>query len=276
MQIQMLVATMYQKDFSLFDKMNIQNNVIFANQDNENRYEKKNIGGYTALMRSTDTKGVGKNRNIALLDANADILLLSDDDMEYFDGYSKTIIEEFQKRPDADAIVFNIEFTKNEKADHARSDKSRRLHIYNALQYGAAGLAVKRDCLLKYNIHFSEVFGGGCIYGSGEDSIFILDLMRHGCKVYATDAIIARSSMDSSTWFTGFNKKYFFDKGALFRSEFPKWKLFIKLYFLFRCRNLTEISFREMMRQMNWGMKGFEKLMGFNEWNEYKGLKEDD
>lgn len=265
MKLQVLVATMYQKDFSLFEKMNIQSDVIFANQDTENRYDQKEIDGCKAIMSTTDTKGVGRNRNIALLTAEADILLLSDDDNKYLEGYCELVLREFTKRPDADAIIFSIVFTKNGEVYSVKKNKNMRIHIYNALKHGAAALAVRRESLLKHNIHFSELFGGGCIYGSGEDSIFILDLLRSGCKVYTSDLMIAQNSIDSSTWFSGYDKKYFYDRGALFRCAFPKMKHLMKWYFLFRSRKLSEIPFREMRKQMNRGMKGFEKLEEYEE-----------
>lgn len=265
MKLQVLVATMYQKDFSLFEKMNIQSDVIFANQDTENRYDQKEIGGYKAIMRTTDTKGVGRNRNIALLTAEADILLLSDDDTKYKDGYRDMVLEGFERKPDADAIIFSIEYTKNGEVHLVNKNKNKRLHIYNALKHGTPALAIRRESLLKHNIYFSVLFGGGCIYGSGEDSMFILDLLRRGCKVYTSDVIIAENATDSSTWFTGFHKKFFYDKGVLFRCAFPKMKHLMKWYFLFRSRKLSEIPFREMRKQMNRGMKGFEKLEEYEE-----------
>lgn len=265
MKLQVLVATMNQKDFSLFEKMNIQCDVIFANQENENRYEWIEVNGCQAIMRTTDTRGVGKNRNMAFIDADADILLLSDDDNKYFEGYSELVLSEFMKRPDADAIIFSMIFTKNGQEYSVKRNKSKRIRIYNALKHGTAALAVRREALLKHNIHFSELFGGGCIYGSGEDSIFILDLLRNGCKVYTSDVMIARNAIDSSTWFSGYDKKYFYDRGALFCCAFPKMRHLIKWYFLFRSRNLSEIPFCEMRKQMNRGIKGFDKLVKYEE-----------
>ena len=88
MNLETLVATMHQTDFSLVDKMNIQSDVVFANQCDRNGIEVVNKDGITAKMISTDTRGVGLNRNIALLMSSADILLFSDDDFTYNDGYA--------------------------------------------------------------------------------------------------------------------------------------------------------------------------------------------
>lgn len=266
MKLQVLVATMRQKDFSLFKKMNIQCDAVFANQDFTNRFERQEIKGSKAVMRTTDTRGVGKNRNIALLDADADILLFSDDDMKYYDGYCEEVLREFHLKPDADAIVFSVEYTKNGQVFETQKNENKRLHIYNALKYGTFAIAVKRESILKYNLHFSELFGGGCVYGSGEDSLFILDLLRNGGKMYSSHVIIAQNAKDSSTWFHGYNKKYFYDKGALFHCGFPRLKHLVKWYMAFRCRKISEISFGEMLKQMNRGIKGFDELKGYDGW----------
>ena len=41
MSIEILCTTMYQKDMSKFYEMNIQTDVVFANQDNRHEYRKQ-------------------------------------------------------------------------------------------------------------------------------------------------------------------------------------------------------------------------------------------
>lgn len=56
-------------------------------------------------MISTQTRGVGINRNFRLHYADADILLISDDDMVFKEGYTKTVEKTFSELPDADTII---------------------------------------------------------------------------------------------------------------------------------------------------------------------------
>ena len=69
-------VTMHQKDFSKIQEMNIHSDVIFANQCDRTAYEEIAFEGHTARMISTETRGVGNNRNLALTYAKGDILLL--------------------------------------------------------------------------------------------------------------------------------------------------------------------------------------------------------
>lgn len=264
MNLEVLVATMNQDDLSLYKKMNLQSDVIFANQCGENSIKKDKIEGHNVLMVSTDTVGVGINRNLALMYATADIILFSDDDVIYADGYEQEVIKAFQKYPDADAIFFKIVNIKDGEADKICGNESGRLRFYNSLKYGTCGIACKNKSLKKCNIHFSELFGGGCIYGCGEDSLFILDLYRRKCKVYASDYVLLRTISNESTWFQGYNEKYFFDKGAWIKCAFPKIYWLMKWYFVFRFGGLSELTAGERLSQLNMGIRAFNDLQVYH------------
>ena len=101
-RFQILCATMHQKDFSKLEEMNIHSDVVFANQDNRFDYKELNFDGeHIAKLVTTNTVGVGKNRNIAFLYADADICLLADDDVVYKDNVEKIVLEEFNNYKDA-------------------------------------------------------------------------------------------------------------------------------------------------------------------------------
>ena len=73
-KLQVLVATMHQKDLSLVEKMNIRCDAVIANQADKNEILTED----NVTMITTKTRGVGLNRNIALLAADAEILLFAD------------------------------------------------------------------------------------------------------------------------------------------------------------------------------------------------------
>lgn len=260
MTLEVLVATMNQSDFTLVEKMNIQSDVIFANQCEKNEFQKRDIQGKNVAMVSTDTRGVGKNRNFALLYAAADILLFSDSDLRYVNGYADMIFSEFKRCKDADAIIFSYNRTIQGKVVSQLNFKDKKLSFFNAFRVGTVCIAVKRASVKKYNIHFSELFGGGCKYGCGEDSLFMRDLFRNKCKVYSSSKILFDCEQGRSTWFTGYNPKFFYDKGAWIACAFPKSKHIIKWYFLFRFLSMSEIKLRDMIKETNRGIRGFEGL----------------
>ncbi len=258
MDLEVLVATVGQADCSLAEKMNIETSAVIANQCGRWGYEENPSG--RVRMLSTDTKGVGINRNLALQMAKGDILLFADDDVTYYDGTLQGVKDAFQQFPDADVIFFGIDMTREGKVFDKRRNKAGRLHLWNALRYGAARMAIRREAVVKHRLAFSTLFGGGCPYSSGEDTILIRDCFRAGLRVYAHDYVLGTCAKDSSSWFAGYNEKYFFDRGAMLACGFPKAKHLLKWYFAYKSSRKTGIEIKKIIHQMNKGIRAFRQL----------------
>lgn len=225
MKVQVLVAAMGQKDHSLLDRMNIQSDVIVGNQcdyDSVARFEWK---GHRAIYLSFAERGVGLNRNNALMRADGDVCLFADDDMRYCDDYPDIVSDAFKNCPKADVIVFNLY---ESEVKRYVNQKVRRVHVWNFLRYGTARFAVKTDQIRKHGIFFNQCFGGGTEHCHGEDNIFLAECLKKGLKVYAVPAYIAELTEErASSWNNGYGDKYLRDQGVLYRTMFPRcWKLF--------------------------------------------------
>ncbi len=264
--LQVLVATMRQKDFSLIGKMNIRTDVVFANQAEEASYSSEIYDFGTAETVTTNTVGVGINRNIALLYAKGDYLLFSDDDLRYVDNYKEIVLNAFKQLPEADGIIFNIETIGNQMG-RRKNIGIRRIKWYNALNYGAVRLAVKRVSIKRENIMFSTNFGGGTGFSSGEDTLIICDMLKKGLKLYTYPETIAVVDQSDSTWFKGYNKKYYYDKGVLFAAISKKAAKLLCLQDIIRHRNYKKsgLTFFEAYGLMKKGIKGFKTLTEFSE-----------
>ena len=262
MKLEVLVATMGQKDLSLAEKMNIGQAAVIANQCGSFGYEEQQGKGGKIRMLSTDTRGVGINRNLALELAQGDILLFADDDIVYYDDL-QPVIDAFRELPDADVIFFAMDMTRDGKIFDKRRHKRRRLHLYNAMKYGAARMAVRRKAVEEKRLRFSTLFGGGCLYCSGEDSIFIRDCLKKGLHLYPHEHVLGSCAKDSSSWFTGFDEKYFFDRGAMIACAFPKAKSLLKWYYIFKFAKKTKLPLSAVIRRINEGIRAFPEQRGF-------------
>ena len=67
------------------------------------------------------------------------------------------------------------------------------------------------------------MFGGGAKYSNGEDSLFIMECIKKGLKILALPISIGREEERESTWFKGYNKKFFYDRGVLYRPLYGVW-----------------------------------------------------
>lgn len=261
MDLQVLVATMHQKDHSLLEKMNIDSDAIIANQCDKNNIEEFDYKEYRIKFLSFAERGVGLNRNNALMRATSDICLLADDDIVLAKDYRDIILESFSKNPDADVIIFNLE-----EEIHKRFTIKEKMKIgyLNYMRFGAARIAFKRKSITKNGISFNLHFGGGAEYSAGEDTLFLNDCLKNKLNVIALPIIIGKiEEVRPSTWFEGYNDKYFIDRGGLFAAISRKWSILLCLQFAVRRRNL----FRE---KTSWIAAFKLMLKGVNEFNNQK------
>ena len=98
LKFEILCVTMHQVDFVKLQSMNIHSNVVFANQCDETGFSECKFGNNIAKMVSTNTRGVGVNRNLTLMYASADICLFADDDIVYRDDVEKCKIKADQSQ----------------------------------------------------------------------------------------------------------------------------------------------------------------------------------
>lgn len=209
MKLCVLVTSMNQTDLSLYKKMKLQSDAVIANQCERNEIVEDIIDGHRVKMISTDTKGLSINRNIAYehLYSNTDFLMFSDDDVVYEDNYEKLIEDEFRRHPEAQAIKFNLkDLSQKRKITMKTITKYGRATIYNMSSSGVCGAVFKRKPLENVNVKFHENFGSGKENYSGEDSIFLNQVIKK-IKFYRSPTVIAGIDQSESTWFVGVTEK---------------------------------------------------------------------
>lgn len=221
MRIQVLVAAVNQDDRSLLQKMNIQTDAIVANQCNKNSVEEFYFNGHTIKFLNFAERGVGLNRNNALMRADADVCLFADDDMVYVDGYGEIIERLFAENPYADVIIFNL---KEKQVSRYVIPKKMKVGYLNYLRYGTARVAVKLKSIRDNGIYFNQCFGGGADHCHGEDNLFLNACLKNGLKVIAVPDYVAELTEErESSWNKGYDEKYLNDQGVLYRALSRKW-----------------------------------------------------
>jgi len=238
MKLQVLVSTMYQQNYGLLHRMNIQTDAIIINQCDRNSFSEFDYKGNNIKWYSFAEKGIGLSRNSALSRSTGDILLFSDDDVTYYDDYEKVVTDYFEKHPKIGLAVFNFQ-SLNPIRPEPIINIEHRLHWFNCLKYGAFRIAVRREYILHANAHFSLLFGGGAKHQAGEDNLFINDCVKAGIICNASTGLLGTVKQAESTWFKGYNEKYYEDRGALFAAMYRKKAYFVMLMFEVRKRHST-------------------------------------
>lgn len=240
MTIQVLVATMNQNDHSLPEKMRLKCDAIIGNQCDHNSVEEFVWRKHRIKYLNFSERGVGLNRNNALMRATGDICLFADDDMVYCDDYIETVMSAFKTHPDADVIAFNI---KEKKPTRYIIKKDERVWYHNYLRYGTARVAVRLKTIRSNGISFNLCYGGGTEHCHGEDTLFFTECLKKGLKMYAVPSIIASLTEErASTWNEGYNEKYLRDQGDLYRAISKRWWKLLCLQDAIRRRKSYKMS----------------------------------
>ena len=251
MKLEVLLSVMNLEKKDL-DKQNITSKCTVINQCDTESFEKyKNFNIY-----SLKELGTSNSRNKGLDYITEDIIIFCDNDVVYNKNYEKLILEEFKNNKDADVILFNFDVKRRNKRI---IKKRKRLYIYNSLNYATYNIAIKKSSL--GNIRFNTSFGPGARYSNGSDTVFIVDLFKNKLKVYSSPSYLGVVYNDNSTWFKGYNEKYFFNKGALFTRVNPKLRHILCLQYLIRHKDvLTKYKLFEAYKIM---MKGSKDYLNF-------------
>ena len=254
MKVQVLASVMNQEMEPLVNRMNLDTDAVIINQCDRYSVEEMDWKGHKVRFFSCAERGVGRSRNNAILRADSDICLFADEDIVYESGYGELIAEEFARQPGADMILFNIEVEEARRTYHITERK--RVHWYNCGRYGAVSFAIRTDKLLESGVTFSLLFGGGTRYSNGEDSLFLKEFMGKGYKVYTAPVTIGREVAGDSTWFAGYNEKFFYDRGVLYHYLYGQLAPVMALRFLLAHRDsmCQEHSVKQAFRWMRRGI----------------------
>ncbi len=266
-EVEVLVATMFQRDFSLAEKMNIRSSAVFANQCDTNAYAEMETAQGLYKLISTNLRGVGANRNTALLNATKDICILADDDVTYYDDYVERVSKEFEKHPKADIILFNFELSGGDSCRKPRPvKKPYYMHRWNRNGFPTYRIAFRRKSFLKNHLFFSTIYGGGCMYPCGEDTMWIEDARCKGMKILVSDVYIGEVDQSESTWFNDIRPEYYFyGRGAFLKNVHPKSAyLWIFLYYSHHGSSIAYPP-QKRIKWMIKGLKGFENLQKFED-----------
>lgn len=261
LKLQVLVATMHLADLGeLYQRMHLKTDAIFINQDNTVDYKRITISGADVECYTFHERGLSKSRNNALMRSTGDIVCIADDDMVFSDTYEEDILNEFEKHPEADAIVFNVDSTVKSR-EARRIESFARVGLMESREYGSVHIAFRRKAVQSRNVYFNILFGSGAVYSCGEDTIFLKDLLTKGLKLYKSPINIGIVDMSESSWFKGYDEKYFFNKGALIAYMYPVVSNLLILIQSFRNAKKLLGSYSHFTKLLKWYSAGIRDYM---------------
>ena len=234
--VTVLLSAMGVDPDEILCKLNISGPSVIIDQCEGN--ERKEIPEKRCLYVKTTERGLSKSGNMALREAGAigaGLCIFCDNDVLYRDDYEQVIGEAFERNPDSDILVFFIE-----RPERRRSifSNERRLDALHCLKIFSPEIAFRLSSVRRAGLKMDELFGAGAKYGMGEENIFLLDALRSGLKITYVPIKIAKTIENESTWFKGYTRRFFINRGAGFYRMSPVFGFPLCLQFAVRKHGL--------------------------------------
>ena len=158
--------------------------------------------------------GLSKSRNDLIELSDAEMILFADDDIDYIPGFESRLNDAYDEIADADVIVFPYESSRPAKS---RSHELYEHNVITAARVSSIEITARRAALIESGVRFDEGFGLGTDRPSGEEYIFIVDLIRAGKKAinYPTALVSHFHEASGPSYYTTPEK--IATKGAMFK-----------------------------------------------------------
>ena len=96
--------------------------------------------------------------------------------------------------------------------------------------------------------------------------MWLLDAKKAGLRIYVSKETIGQVSFEKSTWFSGYDERFFYGKGAFYATVHPKMFFPWCFYFALRTGQYKGITFSEKLRWMRHGRNGFRQMMSYKDY----------
>ncbi|MGF1885601.1 glycosyltransferase family 2 protein [Photobacterium profundum] len=180
----------------------------------------------------SSTIGLSKSRNIALEHAVGDILWIMDDDTKLLDSAYNSIVDEFGLSKKVVILNFmpNFDLVNDEIKEY-------KFNYISAIHICSINICIRKD-VVNDGFRFDESFGLGTQLPSGEEYIFITDMIKNGYDIFQSKIIGCLHSDDSSglDFFSSENK--LIAKFRMFERVFGKAGFIFSLLFLMKKSNV--------------------------------------
>lgn len=161
----------------------------------------KDFAGKFPIRRYTAKPGLSRARNIGLNYADGEIIAFPDDDCTYPEHLLRTISDYLDSNPATDGISTLVTDRQGRFSGSFMYRTPRRITTGNVWRCGVSiSIFVRRNAI--QNILFDETLGvgSGTLYGSGEETDFLLNLIHAGRKLDFCPQIVVNHPVFTGPW----------------------------------------------------------------------------
>ncbi|AWM12629.1 glycosyltransferase family 2 protein [Flavobacterium sp. NRK F10] len=260
--LEILVSTMNQKDLGFLYRMFPDDlwqsiSVLVVNQTDG---EELQSGFENVKVVNCYEFGLSKSRNIALQQAEKDLVLLADDDVIFEHDFAAKLLHAFNKNPFTDVVRFR--YTQNGKQIKKYPQAfCQDLNWFQVLDISSVELAFKRKVILETNVRFDENFGIGACFPIGEEAIFVSDLKNKNFRISGEPEVILDHPGETTSKRINSEMLYFNQSAVffrIFRNKYVLW-IFLKLFFDLKQGKIGILQIPKLISQAIKGKKQYVK-----------------
>jgi len=260
MVLEILISTMNRKDISFLDPIFVNNDInnfeiLIINQTDSKSILKSRAKNIRVI--NSFEFGLSKSRNLAIKNAVGDICLIADDDVEYVKGFDKVIKEAFLEMSNASIIKFKIDTFCGENYKVYPENSKKLVKKKDLFGVSSIEMAFKRLDILKNDVLFNTFFGLGSDFPSGEEYLFLKEVLSKGLIINFKNKAIVKHSLEHSVSNLGSNK-YIKTLAAIYYIDYKNLSyLFLLKLILFLLRKKM-IKLNEAQEKFKVGLKAID------------------
>jgi glycosyltransferase involved in cell wall biosynthesis len=211
-------------------------NVIIINQKTEaSECEAQVQLKPNATCHSFRERGLSRSRNRLISLATSDVVVISDDDVEFVPDAFEHVAEAFSENPGQDILTFKMLKPNGEPRKRYKSYPYQH-NSFSIAKVSSCEIALRRERLRDIHIGYDESFGLGARYPMGEEVVFLMDCLKGGLKIRFIPIVISCHPEESTGRnFTTASEK---TRGALFYRLYGPLSYLIGCLLYFRKRHM--------------------------------------
>lgn len=261
MILEILISTMNKTSFSFLNEMfpneEIRElNILIINQTRKGEELISKLDNIRVI--NSFEKGLSKSRNLAIKNSVGDICLIADDDTQYVAGFDKIIMNTFLEQPNASVIRFKIDtFCGKDYKLYPKQSKVLRT-TRDISNISSVEIAFKRKCIINNGILFNLYFGLGSNFSSGEEYLFLKDVLKMGLDAYFENKVIVKHTLERTTKIASSN--FIKTKAALYYIDYNILSYLFLLKLIFFLVRKHQIALREIQTKYKIGLEGIKEF----------------
>ncbi len=259
--LQILISTKGRNNLSFLDNMfkncNTTDYSIIVVDQSESEKDLNTISEkFNVKYYRIQANGLSNSRNFAISKSSADICLLCDDDVIYEKNFSEIVMNSFNQN-ESDVITY---YAKNDNGSLFKNYPSITNHNYKSISYiNSFLIAFKREKIVANNIKFDPLFGLGAVFETGDEYIFLRNILNKKLGLISCSKIILTHPSESSGQVAGIDKNIF-ARAAIFY-KFYGYLSYLKLvHHIYLLKKKNMISREQVYRKFLVGLNGIKKF----------------